>query len=205
MTMGASTSISMLTYGTRTLSSVSSTGNMNTSRHRNMSKNMLHVLSISASVTRIRWRPVANETTADGDDRHDAMIAVATAQIKGASAGGAGLLSLWSHHRPYMPLSVVEGHQEGAVVDFDWLDTPKSRDARLVVTDAALTSRIPGVSSHEVDSILYDSSGIERNENAPCRFWQHVISVGRDGNCIVQSLVRGNSIPMDTFACFVGV
>lgn len=161
-----------------------------------MSKNMLHVLSISASVTRIRWRPVANETTAEGEDRHDAMIAVATAQIKGASAGGAGLLSLWSHHRPYMPLSVVEGHQEGAVVDFDWLDTPKSRDARFAVSDVTSTSRIPGVSSHEVDSILYDSSGMPRNESAPCRFWQHVISVGRDGNCFVQSLVRGNVIPI---------
>ena len=200
--MGASTSLSMLTYGTRTLSSVSSTGNMNNSRHRNMAKNMLHLLSISASVTRIRWRPVANETTVDGEDRHDAMIAVATAQIKGASAGGAGLLSLWSHHRPFMPLSVVEGHQEGAVVDFDWLDTPTSRNSRFASPDATTTARIPGASSHEVDSILYDSSDMKRNEKSPCHTWQHVISVGRDGNCFVQSLVRGKGFVLCMHLCF---
>jgi hypothetical protein len=26
---------------------------------------------------------------------------------------------------PFMPLSVVEGHKDGAVTDFDWLDTPQ--------------------------------------------------------------------------------
>jgi hypothetical protein len=148
-----------------------------------MLKNILHVLSISASVTRIRWRPVSNDKclAKDGEDRHDAMIAVATSQIKGASAGGSGLLSLWSYHRPYMPLSVVEGHKEGAVVDFDWLDTPQNDKSLGAVN----------VSSHEVDSILYDGNGQTDEIEGSFRIWQHVISVGRDGCCLVQSLVRG--------------
>jgi hypothetical protein len=35
-----------------------------------------------------------------------------------------GLLALWSYH-PFMPLSVVEGHKDGTVTDFGWLDTPQ--------------------------------------------------------------------------------
>jgi WD repeat-containing protein 24 len=202
LTIGASTTLSM-TFGTRTISSNSSTGNMTGSRHRNMLKNILHVLSISASVTRIRWRPVSNDKclAKDGEDRHDAMIAVATSQIKGASAGGSGLLSLWSYHRPYMPLSVVEGHKEGAVVDFDWLDTPQNATSlgavnvstahASIFSAESTTSRLPGVSSREVDSILYDGNGQTEEIEGSFRIWQHVISVGRDGCCLVQSLVRG--------------
>lgn len=85
---------------------------------------MLYVLSISAAVTRIRWRPPAYDTSGDGrdseEDRHGSMMAVATAPVKGAVAGGSGMLALWSYHRPFMPLSVVEGHREGAVTDFCW-------------------------------------------------------------------------------------
>ena len=80
-----------------------------------------HVLSISASVTKVRWRPPSNEflpllsdsinnsTSHDRDDkkqevmvdRHDSMLAVATARL--TSAGGSGALSLWSYNRPYVP------------------------------------------------------------------------------------------------------
>jgi WD repeat-containing protein 24 len=184
-----------MTYGVRTLSSVSSLGNNN----QNKKKNILHILSISASVTRIRWRPVAsNIRIVDVEDKHDSMIAVATASIKGASAGGSGVLSLWSFHRPYMPLSIVEGHKDGAVVDFDWLDTPNpilGKSSSLEFPNEATTSRVPGVSSHDSDSILYDS--IEQRDdfnNLHTMLWQHVISVGRDGCCLIQSLVRGTLI-----------
>ena len=193
-TIGASASISM-TYGARTISSASSIGNTNNSRHRPMHKNMIHVLSISASVTRIRWRPLANDRR-NGIDRHASMIAVATAQVKGASAGGSGLISLWSYHRPFMPLSVVEGHEEGAVIDFDWLDTPQptkfGMTAPMIKTlDAdSIKTRVPGTSSHEVDSILYDS---KEDQVGHIGIWQHLISVGKDGRCLVQSLVRGTS------------
>jgi WD repeat-containing protein 24 len=188
---------------------------------------MLHVLAISASVTRLRWRPPANEKLLlEDEDRHDAMMAVATAPIKGASAGGAGLLALWSYYRPFMPLSVVEGHKDGAVTDFDWLDTPQDRSVvpprrserppkrwdvprrsnrkgrALSLSEEGSTSRLPGSSSHEVDSILYDNSEREDDFDRPIGIWQHVLSVGRDGQCLVQSLTRGRC----SFCCrFVAI
>jgi WD repeat-containing protein 24 len=185
---------------------------MNTSRHKGIPKNMLHVLSISASVTRLRWRPPANEKFAlEDDDRHDSMMAVATAPIKGASAGGSGVLALWSYYRPFMPLSVVEGHKEGAVTDFDWLDTPQRLTPRLDAHDRrgrrartsleskeGSTSRLQGSASHEVDSILYDNS--ERGDDdvdKPVNIWQHVLSVGRDGRCLIQSFARGTFRSVD--------
>lgn len=131
------------------------------------------------------------------------MMAVATAPIKGASAGGSGLLSLWSHNRPFMPLSVVEGHKEGAVTDFDWLDTPqqqahfdtpgcRSRKGRTTLESAeGPTSRLAGSAAHEVDSILYDNSERGDDIDKPVCIWQHVLSVGRDGRCLIQSFARG--------------
>lgn len=161
---------------------------------------MLHVLSISASVTRLRWRPPANEKfVLEDEDRHDSMMAVATAPIKGASAGGSGVLALWSYNRPYMPLSIVEGHKEGAVTDFDWLDTPqhqhrpdRGRSSRtpLGATEGS-TSRLPGSALHEVDAILYDNSERGDEFDKPVGIWQHVLSVGRDGRCLIQSFARG--------------
>ena len=171
-----------MTYGAKTFSSISSAGNINASQYRKRNVPPIHVLTISAAVTRIRWRPVANVYRTNGDDLHDSMIAVSTAPIKGANAGGAGTLSLWSFHRPYMPLSIVEGHKDGAVVDFDWLETPQLSSALNSPTDAP----VKGIQSNEMGSIL-----VENGSNA--RIWQHVISVGRDGNCFVQSLVRGTN------------
>jgi WD repeat-containing protein 24 len=88
----------------------------------------LHDLYVSAAVTRLRWRPPSNDTIVTtgidnkiGEvDRHESMLAIATAPVKGAVAGGSGILSLWSYNRPYMPLSVLEGHLEGNVADFCW-------------------------------------------------------------------------------------
>ena len=115
------------TSTTRTLSSTSTF--ITNQRQKSGANLMLHVLSVSASVTRVRWRPPANDSILssgnDPDDiyemdRHDSMLAVATAPVKGAVAGGSGVLALWSYNRPFMPLSVVEGHEEGAVTDFCW-------------------------------------------------------------------------------------
>ena len=63
----------------------------------------IHVLSISAPVTRIRWRPPEDKSeshscskgsTVSSPDcdynHHDSMIAVATSSITGANAGGNG-------------------------------------------------------------------------------------------------------------------
>jgi hypothetical protein len=174
-----------------------------TSRHVKASpKNMLHMLSIAAAVTRLRWRPPAGDISVlDNEDRHEAMLAVSTAPIKGASAGGSGLLALWSYHRPFMPLSVVEGHKDGAVTDFDWLDTPQpvqlvqgstataanGRDSphkQLGSSDARRLRRQS--SSYEVD-ISEQGDDVPK----PVGIWQHTISVGRDGRCLMQSFARG--------------
>jgi len=196
-------------FQTRSFSSSPATSTLNTSRHKSSSpKNLLHVLATLASVTRLRWRPPAYESfPLESDDRHGAMLAVATAPVKGASAGGAGLLALWSYHRPFMPLSVVQGHKDGAVTDFDWLDTPL-RDARQkvshsirgsggqhsqnIITDSSERSRlaIGGSGFYGNDTGLYDHNEAE-NTYKPVGIWQHVLSVGRDGRCLIQSFVRG--------------
>jgi hypothetical protein len=205
---------------------------------------ILHVLSISASVTRLRWRPPSKipissaEDVGNVEDLHDAMMAVATAPIKGASAGGAGVLSLWSIHRPYMPLSTVQGHEDGAVADFDWLETPQSPSEPSALSSSAVSSqnaptealrrpvtrakassfdgegqpaflneghrRLVGPGSIcAIDSTLSrESQDFSDEEEQSFRIWQHVISVGRDGQCIVQSFVRGKpfATPFDPLA-----
>jgi hypothetical protein len=46
--------------------------------------------------------------------------------------------------------------------------------------------------THDYDSIVKeDNSRNENNEDATGCIWQHVLSVGRDGRCLVQSFVRG--------------
>jgi WD repeat-containing protein 24 len=188
-----------MTYGAKTISSISSTGNVTSTQQRKRSVPPLHILSISASVTRIRWRPLANDSrfSQEGDDPHDSMIAVATAPIKGTNAGGAGVLSLWSFYRPYMPLSVVEGHQNGAVVDFEWLDTPQpvfdsSSTGIISSVDSRIDATTRQVSSKETALLLRGSSNQQGSYiSSSARIWQHVISVGRDGNCFIQSLARG--------------
>jgi WD40 repeat protein len=224
---------------------------------------LLHVLAVSASVTRIRWRPPAQDAFAwetqdqqqhdhasgsDGEssypqsqshpypDRHDTMMAVATAPIKGASAGGSGVLSLWSYDRPFVPLSVVEGHKDGAVTDFEWLETPivstlSQMDERGPSNMHASPSRrrstqgwnssqqqrrteggrekrrLTGSSPNEMEAILFDNSKNhdDRMSNSKnVRIWQHVLSVGRDGRCVIQSFVRGDKpisrVPPSCFA-----
>ena len=182
----------------------------------------LHVLSISAAVTKLRWRPPSGEKysavdTVDEVDRHDSMLAVATARL--TSAGGSGILSLWSFHRPFMPLSVVEGHEEGAVTDFFWLDTPEvdrkaAISASLLQTAAGLApgtrdSRrnrkgqiVPATYDYadslrstgraELESMLAEQR--EREKDVRVGIWQHVLSVGRDGRCVLQSFARGKHV-----------
>eukprot|EP00566_Odontella_aurita_P004060 CAMPEP_0113564672 /NCGR_PEP_ID=MMETSP0015_2-20120614/21750_1 /TAXON_ID=2838 /ORGANISM="Odontella" /LENGTH=1222 /DNA_ID=CAMNT_0000466781 /DNA_START=16 /DNA_END=3680 /DNA_ORIENTATION=- /assembly_acc=CAM_ASM_000160 len=237
----------------------------------------LHTLSISAPVTRLKWRPPAEAFSSRGGsgtderteapDRHDTMMAVSTAPISGASAGGFGSLSLWSYRRPFMPLSVVEGHKEGAVTNFIWIDTPDrtlisdghakqmesstsdgkkkhldrsparhggkskynvhekisaagqealtagggiSSDPSRTNTDQLSVSmhEIPRRSPLEVrDSrrLESDDKGSSRSDphhpehgwvevsqlNTLAGTWQHVLSVGRDGRCLLQSFARG--------------
>ena len=170
---------------------------------------MIHVLTVSATVTRLKWRPPANDPLpiqGEGPDidRHDSMLAVATAPIKGATDGGSGVLALWTYNRPFMPLSVVEGHQVGAVTDFFWLDTPhpdissaqESRNYRKnvdVIDTGLVRPRIRGLVSHESDAVSDLAGGEDKDtviKDGLC-VWQHVLSVGRDGQCLIQSFARG--------------
>ena len=150
---------------------------------------------------RLRWRPLANDPLGPDDvDRHESMLAVATAPIKGASSGGTGLLMLWSWNRPFMPLSVVEGHKEGAVTGFHWLDTPASdlgkkqqlrkANEATVTSTFRTSSRVPGSKTHQVDDILFENSEHDSDSDM-LGIWQHVLSVGRDGRCLIQSFARG--------------
>ena len=191
-----------------------------------------HTLAVSAPVTRLEWRPEQSSRRpsmmSDADekiDRHDAMMAVTTAPISGASAGGSGSIGLWSWHRPFMPLSIVEGHKDGAVTDFVWLDTPQGKgvitdDDTLIgreVVDVMSLSTPPrkggdrlSVSMHNIRHLLPQVPDKDTAEEDwvdvlnVSGTWQHVLSVGRDGNCLVQSLARGerpiSRVPPSTFA-----
>ena len=192
----------------------------------------VHVLSISAAVTRLSWRPPAfayslHDSDLASMDPHDGMMAIATGPVKGR-AGGNGLLSLWSHHRPFMALSVLEGHQEGAVTDFVWLDTPRERsqqtsDGRTVPLSRGTHSDVGarskdqsqrgesrgrfssspslfppgrGARSDSDDAMINveDDEVVQEDSRLAGNVWQHVLSVGRDGRCLLQSFARGMSV-----------
>lgn len=164
-----------------------------------------HSLAVAAGVKRIKWRPPSSTSrqghsqhhyseSAEVDenrrqaeevgDRHDSMLAVAAAR-----GAGSGFIALWSYHRPFMPLSVVEGHEE-AVADLHWLDTP-------IHEGKAFSSALsPGDFESRYSSLTETQVG--------GRIWQHVLSVGKDGRCLIQSLVRGDRpisrVPPSAFA-----
>uniref|UniRef100_A0A7S3P7D6 Uncharacterized protein n=1 Tax=Amphora coffeiformis TaxID=265554 RepID=A0A7S3P7D6_9STRA len=216
----------------------------------------VHVLSVAASVTRVKWRPSAGESFVpaagsaverkyfDDDwsddftehplqsDRHDALLAVSTAPVGWVSAGGAGSVALWSCHRPFMALSVVEGHNDGAVVDFVWLETPVNKRSGMpqgttgrLVTNTPPTANVFVRRPHNKaeDNASFRSLTSHRNEdggdnsehsgtnwletptaNTVVGIWQHVLSVGKDGRVLVQSMMRGDRplsrVPPSCFA-----
>ena len=171
------------------------------------------------------------------------MLAVATAPISGTNAGGAGSIELWSYHRPFMALSVVEGHHHGAVTDFIWIDSTTTgmysrRKSSSAGSDtwggnasvgAVSDSSTQGIdnfddwstdvsphentargrffkSDHNVDATKVErsysfSGGSGINHDVfigdvmdTQRIWQHVLSVGRDGQCLLQNLERGKKM-----------
>ena len=196
---------------------------------------------------RVQWRPPSainivfpSQNDEDYIDHHDAMLAVATAPISGTNYGGAGSIELWSHHRPFMALSIVEGHQDGAVTDFVWMDTPPS-ETEIRSRKSLGNSRdydnwvgtnmgtgLDLMDSHFLDDgsvevpmndipVRTNSSNIDYQTNptkaersvslggysgthsdedilGSQRIWQHILSVGRDGRCLLQNLERGKSL-----------
>jgi hypothetical protein len=101
------------------------------------------------------------------------MIAVSTAPIKGASAGGSGMISLWSYHRPFMPLSIVEGHKEGAVADFEWLDTPKMDYQK--TGESILSSKFLSLEEAKTGHAMQTRDVHGSTDDSLC-LWQHVLS-----------------------------
>jgi hypothetical protein len=118
-----------------------------------------------------------------------------------------------------MPLSVVEGHEEGAVAGFEWMQTPQvilkprnqpklkpsesnipsSKADSMQVTppnDETITIRSAG--RGDVESVLFDNKDKEKDDEksdpSASDIWQHILSVGRDGRCILQSFTRGKLI-----------
>mmetsp|Transcript_28216 Transcript_28216/g.68653 ORF Transcript_28216/g.68653 Transcript_28216/m.68653 type:complete len:1083 (-) Transcript_28216:1910-5158(-) len=171
-----------------------------------------HVLSISASVTQVRWRPASNALLSvvdemDDDeellDRHEYHLAVATKES--SSAGGSGVISLWSIGRPFMALSVMEGHREGAVSDFVWLQSPiLIPEMKSTVSSNSLTACDASyMRSYAMGNI---SDGLPQQDTilSGSYVWQHCLSVGGDGKCLIQSFVRGERpirrVPSSCFA-----
>lgn len=137
------------------------------SRHKK--KLPLYVLNIAAPVTRVRWKP-------SSDDSY--FIAVATSSIYGTNAGGNGTASLWSVHRPFMPISVCEGHTEGAVTDFAWAPM--------------------------MCKPFLDADSIETLPRSEANSCQTILTVGRDGQCLLQDFAHGERpilhVPRSCFA-----
>ena len=206
-------------------------GGQSSARHLKSTTNMEHVIAIGSSVTKVRWRPPALTRHNDPSDiketdRHDSMFAVATAGL--ASAGGSGVLSLWSTRRPYMPLSVVEGHLEGGVAGFVWIKTPgpvtetafetpkESPSLTKVSSDPRKPRKAPPPLSRgeatnfraggrgDVESVMVKLRDDEGEDDSTGAIWQHVLSVGRDGKFLLQSFVRGDRpisrVPSSCFA-----
>ena len=215
------------------------------SHSRYNQKNLpLHVLSISAPVTRIRWRPPEDRNGSQSanncddvkssdyeHDYHESMIAVATSSIAGVNAGGNGSVGLWSYHRSFMPISVVEGHRDGAVTDFGWVDRPYSQCLaserlnsvqqteslpRKEGSDAgshnpargsspsvnssespsyrySKTRRVKETLEDKTDSTVHRYAAEEKKseDDASPRTWQKILTVGRDGQCLLQNFSFG--------------
>ena len=133
----------------------------------------IHTLHVAAPVTRIKWRPPNSVTslstsapTCSKDLKKEIGAHDAMLFVSTApsnAAGGSATIELWSYHRPFLALSRVEGHINGPVVDFDCL--PKVHNDII---------RNFGSGSYEA-------------------VWQHILSVGRDGRCLLQNLARGES------------
>ena len=182
-------------------------------------KHHIHELSISGAIQTLKWRPpknlchdlsqLDNMTTANQDstaDHHEAMLAVSTTPTTGL--GGHGTVSLWSYHRPFMPLIIVEGHTKGAVSMFLWVDTPEVEEIEIPVDDDTLSIRVEGLQTHSEKRFMdqpFDLQDIDSDQFKGLKgTWQHILSVGRDGSCLLQSLVRGErpieNVPHSTFA-----
>ncbi|KAL7519039.1 hypothetical protein ACHAWX_004612 [Stephanocyclus meneghinianus] len=181
----------------------------------------VHTLFISSPITSIRWRPMGASSSGLGGS----IIAVATSPISGANAGGNGAVGLWTCNRPFVPLSIVEGHEEGAVTSFVFVSNT-SLNASTISTHnrsytepnsfspVSKTSPTMGVGSplqHHNKRIPYekaDRATSAENERMQIShestLQSTILSVGRDGQCLWQDFSLGEQpilqVPKSTFA-----
>ena len=116
-----------------------------------------------------------------------------------------------------MSLSIVEGHKEGAISDFVWIKTPQvipktptSRfESNKRLSNSARLRKKAGLAIMDGASIDAQDLSYSDYEQAVdfsnvSYIWQNVLSVGRDGQCIMQSFARGErrirSVPSSCFA-----
>ncbi|KAL7552029.1 hypothetical protein ACHAWF_015240 [Thalassiosira exigua] len=183
----------------------------------------LYVLNSLAPVTTIRWRPPVDASDVQCN-HHESMIAVATSSIYGANAGGNGSVGLWSCHRPFMPISVCEGHLDGAVADFSWIVEQNSNRYGKIEPDTSSLA-VAGYSSYGYKKSkmsrekTLDRSGFSNEGKQPTEVpalnsdigraskatvQPLIVTVGRDGNCLLQNFAFGrkpiNTVPRATFA-----
>ncbi|KAL3795740.1 hypothetical protein HJC23_008227 [Cyclotella cryptica] len=181
----------------------------------------VHTLFISSPITSIRWRPKG----ASSSGLSDSIIAVATSPISGANAGGNGTVGLWTCNRPFIPLSIVEGHQEGAVTSFVFVsntapNTPTtSIHNRTFIEPSSVSSvsKIPPTMGLESPTQRYNKRALSGNvdkatnvENEQKQISHEntlrsmILSVGRDGQCLLQDFALGEQpilqVPKSTFA-----
>lgn len=166
---------------------------------------LAYELSIAERVEKLRWRPPKCPVSSNdrkrhlnsnsvNSDHHGAMLAVSTSVIGSASAGS-GKVYLFSCDRPFMPLSIVDGHKEKCCPDFIWLDTPDGEDIDMKAWDGKHFS-----TRRNMNASYRNYDEVNRLENT----WQHILTCGRDGKCLVQNLCRGekpiSTVPPSAFA-----
>lgn len=72
-----------------------------------------------------------------------------------------------------MPLSIVEGHKEGAVADFEWLDTPKIDCQR--TGESILSSKFHTLEEAKLGYVM-KTRDFELGADNGMNLWQHVLS-----------------------------
>lgn len=180
----------------------------------------VHTLFVSSPITSISWQSKGASSVLG-----DSIIAVSTSPIQGANAGGngecitdkqthvkcmrftfsfalLGVVGLWTCSRPYVPISIVEGHQEGAVTAFAFVPDTATSDEPLMefnrrLTEPTTSTGISPLMHFESPSQWYSRRRLSEFHDAaasaekdrPCR--SMILSVGRDGQCLLQDFSLG--------------
>ena len=130
----------------------------------------LHLIHTPSAVGRIRWR--------NGEKFHNQL---ATASLTSENQGGEILI--WNINIPNFPVCVMKGHSE-TCTDFRWLDTPLASTKNTSELNQQAGGKKAGSKGSK------DSKEKEREDNKPkfLGVQHHILSVGKDGNMLVQDI-----------------